>query len=289
MARDAPTSGRDAPGPAPAKGRSELLLRVLSALVMAPVAIGAVWLGSWPFVVFWTLAAIGVAWEWTGLTAGDARRSALAAGVAALAAAAVAMLAGRFGIAVAAAAAGAVAAAAIAPAGRRLWTGAGIAYAGVLLLAPALLRADASLGLAAIIFLFAVVWATDIAAYFVGRAIGGPKLWPAVSPKKTWSGGIGGALAAVAAGLAVTTTAGLDSRPLVIALCLVLSAVSQAGDFLESAVKRHFGAKDASHLIPGHGGFMDRLDGFWAAALAAAVIGLARGGLEGPARGLLVW
>ena len=131
-------------------------------------------------------------------------------------------------------------------------------------------------------FLFAVVWATDIAAYFVGRAIGGPKLMPQVSPKKTWSGAIGGthrrrSLAAVA----VAKFAGLDGLVRDRAsLAVVLSVVAQAGDLFESALKRRFGAKDSSQLIPGHGGLMDRLDGFVAAAVLAALIGLLRGGIR---------
>ena len=139
------------------------------------------------------------------------------------------------------------------------------------------------------LFVFAIVWVTDIAAYFTGRAMGGPKLWPAVSPKKTWSGAIGGTLGGIAAGLLVAKIAGLVVAPMMVLVALGLSIVAQAGDLLESAIKRHFGAKDASQLIPGHGGLMDRLDGFLTAAAAAVMVGLLRGGLEGPARGLLVW
>jgi len=139
------------------------------------------------------------------------------------------------------------------------------------------------------LFVFAIVWVTDIAAYFTGRAIGGPKLWPAVSPKKTWSGAIGGTLGGIAAGLLVAKMAGLVVAPMMVLVALGLSIVAQGGDLLESAIKRHFGAKDASQLIPGHGGLMDRLDGFLTAAAAAVMLGLLRGGLEGPSRGLLVW
>jgi phosphatidate cytidylyltransferase len=133
------------------------------------------------------------------------------------------------------------------------------------------------------------VWGTDIAAYFSGRAIGGPKLMPAVSPNKTWSGALGGALGGILAGLVVVKGAGLGITPALAILAFALSAVAQAGDLLESAIKRHFGAKDSSALIPGHGGAMDRLDGFLTAAAAAVMVGLARGGLDWPARGLLIW
>jgi len=114
-------------------------------------------------------------------------------------------------------------------------------------------------------------------------------VWPAVSPKKTWSGAIGGAVAAAIAGTVVAMWAGLPNLPILGIVSLGLSIVSQAGDFLESAFKRRFGAKDASHLIPGHGGLMDRLDGFLAAAVAAAALGVLRGGLHAPAQGLLIW
>jgi len=133
------------------------------------------------------------------------------------------------------------------------------------------------------------VWATDILAYFVGRFVGGPKLWKQVSPNKTWSGAIGGACAAIAAGLVVAHYAHLPNSLAAAGLALILSAASQAGDLFESAFKRRFGVKDAGHVIPGHGGIMDRLDGFLVAAAVAALIGIVRGGLDAPARGLLVW
>jgi phosphatidate cytidylyltransferase len=156
-------------------------------------------------------------------------------------------------------------------------------------LAPIVLRADAEFGLLAIVMLFAVVWSTDILGYFAGRTFGGPKLAPSVSPKKTWSGAIGGTVGAVIATVAVAVYAQLPHVVVLGCLAVGLSAVSQAGDLLESAVKRRFDVKDASQIIPGHGGVMDRLDGFVTAAAVAALIGVLRGGAEAPARGLLVW
>jgi phosphatidate cytidylyltransferase len=158
-----------------------------------------------------------------------------------------------------------------------------------MLIACVLLRGDVEYGSVAIVFLFAIVWTTDILGYFVGRFVGGPKLWPRVSPKKTWSGAIGGAGGAVIAGLAVAHYAHVANPLAVGALALVLSAASQGGDLFESAFKRRFGVKDAGHVIPGHGGIMDRLDGFLAAVVVAAIIGVGRGGLDAPARGLLMW
>jgi phosphatidate cytidylyltransferase len=235
----------------PAPARSNLTLRIISSAVMAPIAIGIAWFGGWPFVLFWAAAACIVLWEWTRLVTRSSRTGTYAA----------------FAI----------------------WMIAGLAYAGVLLLAPVILRRDPSLGFVAILFLFAVVWGTDIAAYFAGRAIGGPKLWPAVSPNKTWSGAFGGTLGGVAAALIVVKVAGLVIAPMLVLVTLALSVASQAGDLLESALKREFGAKDSGDLIPGHGGLMDRLDGFLTAVLAAVMVGLLRGGFDGAAQGLLAW
>jgi phosphatidate cytidylyltransferase len=175
---------------------------------------------------------------------------------------------------------------------RWLWFVAGGVYAVVTFVAPVTLRGlrpDHAYGFSAIVFLFAIVWITDIMGYAVGRAIGGRKLWPAVSPHKTWSGAIGAVVGALGAGLAVAAWDEMALAPIAI-LAMILSMVAQGGDLFESAIKRKFGAKDTSDLIPGHGGLMDRLDGFIAAALAAALIGAWRGGgFDGAARGLLVW
>jgi len=168
------------------------------------------------------------------------------------------------------------------------WRVAGMIYAAIVFMAPVLLRADVNNGFVALVFLFAIVWMTDIMGYVVGRALGGPKLWPAVSPNKTRSGAIGGMAGALAAGIVIAAALSLAVLPIAI-LSVILSMMAQAGDLFESAIKRRFGAKDTSHLIPGHGGLMDRLDGFITAALVAALIGIVRGGFSTAATGLLVW
>jgi phosphatidate cytidylyltransferase len=160
----------------------------------------------------------------------------------------------------------------------RAWPGQAIA-AGVLLLCLAgaamiWLRADASVGRANVLCVVLTVWATDIGAYLAGRLVGGPKLAPAISPGKTWSGAIGGLLAAVALGLLFVRMLGGAAGLRAAFVLGGLSVVSQGGDLLESALKRRFGVKDSGHLIPGHGGLMDRLDGMLAAALAAAGLAL---------------
>jgi len=272
---------------------SELALRVASALVLVPLAIATAYVGGWPFVVFWGVAALGVFWEWTALVTGADRRSILLVGGASVALSLLLLVGGYRLAAAAVLAIGTLGAAALAPAQRRGWAAAGVPYAGALAIAPVVLRSDRDDGFSAIILLFAIVWATDIAAYFAGRAIGGPKLMPLVSPKKTWSGAIGGAFAALVVALAVAKivggTSALAGWLAIAALAVILSVIAQAGDLFESFLKRRFGAKDSSHLIPGHGGLMDRLDGFVTASVVAALIGLLRGGFEVPGRGLLVW
>jgi len=267
---------------------SELGKRVVSGVVMAALAVGAVVLGGWPFVLFWGAAALGIFWEWSAMVA-ESAIAVRTVGTAALVIAALAAGAGQFYAAAIAFAAGAAGVAGLCAARRRVWGAAGVVYAGTVLLAPVMLRRDREFGLVTILFLFAVVWATDILGYFIGRAIGGPKLAPPISPKKTWSGACGGALGAVAAGVAVVHVAGNTALIPAACIALVLSIVSQAGDLFESAVKRRFGVKDASHVIPGHGGLMDRLDGFLVATGVAALVGLMRGGPDASARGLLLW
>jgi phosphatidate cytidylyltransferase len=145
---------------------------------------------------------------------------------------------------------------------------AGLGYVVLAMVALAWLRADPAGGRPALIFLVAVVWCSDIGAYLAGRLIGGRKLAPSISPGKTWSGAAGGLLAAVAGAEVVAALWNGRPGPAMLA-AIVLGVASQLGDLLESAVKRRFGVKDSSHLIPGHGGLLDRLDGLMAAAVVA--------------------
>jgi phosphatidate cytidylyltransferase len=270
-------------------GRSNLALRIASSLVLAPIAIAAAYFGGIAFLAFWAVAALAVLWEWDTLVCAHDRNAVLATGAVALAASALLLAMDRAGVAVALIALGSLGVAALASKVRALWCAAGVVYAATLMIAPVLLRRDANLEFAAILFLFVIVWLTDVTAYFVGRAVGGPKLMPHVSPNKTWSGAIGGTLAGIAGGAAVAHQFGVEHVFAATVVAFVLSVISQAGDLAESAIKRQFKAKDASQLIPGHGGLMDRLDGFVAAAGAGALIGIAHGGFDAPARGLMVW
>jgi len=275
-------------------GTSNLALRILSALVLAPLAIAAAYAGNWPFAIFWTLAALLVLWEWIKLIAGAGHLLMFSSCATALVAAALIAMRPRPIAAMLLVVLGALASLIFAPPLRRTWIAGGVAYAGVMLLAPLYLRLDPQYGLQAILLLFAVVWSTDVLAYFVGRTFGGPKLYPPISPKKTWSGAIAGAVGGILAAIALQrifaeASWGTFSPAAWGGLGLVLSAAAQGGDLLESWIKRRFGAKDASTLIPGHGGVMDRLDGFWAAALIAGLLGVSRGGFHHAGLGLLVW
>ena len=289
---------RELPAGRNVSGRADnLTLRVASAAVLVSIGLASTYLGGWLFRAVCAIGAGGILWEWTALIARRGEPRVLVPGAAALLAAVILagldLPAGAF----AAIAAGAVLAmfvVAALPTGETasapaMWAAGGVIYAGASLLGPVLLRGDPQWGLTALLFLFATVWATDIFAFFCGRAIGGPALWPLVSPNKTWSGAIGGLIGGVAAGVAVAYTIGIGKLGMIGAMALVLSVLAQAGDLLESAIKRRFGAKDASHLIPGHGGLMDRLDGFLVAAFAALLIGVLRQGTGAPARGFLVW
>ena len=282
-----PVSGSDGAGKP--LSASNLALRILSAVVLAPLAVVAAYLGDWPFALFWSVAALATLWEWIAIVAGPTYRLMYSSCGGAVAIAGFVAWLGRPIVALLMIGLGALAAAIFAPSERRLWVSMGIGYSGTMVLAPMFLRADRAYGFAVIVLLFAIVWTTDILGYFAGRAFGGPKLLPAVSPKKTWAGAIAGTVGAMIVALCVVSPFGSFNGLAIAVIALLLSVLAQFGDLFESWVKRQFGAKDSGHLIPGHGGVMDRLDGFWAAAVAACLIGLLRGGFDGPGRGLLLW
>ncbi|WP_327521471.1 phosphatidate cytidylyltransferase [Bosea sp. (in: a-proteobacteria)] len=262
-------------GDAVKAGASELRLRVLSALVMAAVILAVTLLGGPAFRFVWVLVAGLVAYEWLAIISA---RNAIAGGVG------VALAGFALGFAPVSDPALAGSAAVLALAGavmttqvddRRMLEACGVAYALCFALVTPALRQVPEIGLFLIVWTFAVVWFTDIAAYFTGRALGGPKLMPSVSPKKTWSGALGGAAAGTAGGLAVwylSPVATGFGLAMVFAISLAASVFSQAGDLFESAIKRRFGTKDSSRLIPGHGGFLDRLDGYWAVLVFAGML-----------------
>ena len=222
-----------------AQGRwADLTKRVISALVMAPVALACVWVGGAIFGALVAAGGVGLAFEWFGLCR-LSRSPALKIG----------------GLGYLVLACGAL-----------LW-----------------LRQDPSAGRADVLFLLLVVWAGDIGAYLVGRWIGGPRLAPRISPGKTWSGAIGGLLCAIVAGVLAAQFLANGPTWGAIPIAMLLGVVAQGGDLLESCVKRQLEVKDSSHLIPGHGGLLDRLDGLLAAAPVAALLALTLG------RGVVLW
>jgi phosphatidate cytidylyltransferase len=281
------TEGKAAPAAVAEQSSRNLLMRVIAALVLAPLAIAIAYAGGWLWAALVTLAAIGLYVEWLMIVGAVRERRVVGLGVVALAVAGLCLAFGRIDASLVALALGFAAVTLFSPE-RRVWTATGFAYAAAAEIASVLVRLDRIEGFAALTLVLLVVWVTDIGGYFAGRGIGGPKLWPRVSPKKTWAGAIGGFVASlvVAAGFVVF---GLGKAGPLLLLGAILSVASQLGDLFESAVKRRFGVKDSSHIIPGHGGLMDRLDGFVAAVVMAAIFGFLRGGVDGVGRGLMVW
>ena len=248
---------------------SDLKPRVAAAVAMGSLALATAWIGGFVFAVFWWLASIVLLWEWQRLIGRARLAERVAVGGLMVALAALSALHNSILGVIAALILGAVAVGWLARQMEGIWAAAGALYAGALVASVVLLRISPSFGLAAILWLFAVVWGTDIAAYFAGRLIGGPRLWPSVSPGKTWAGAIVGALAGAVLGLLLA--AWTNHLAALFWLGLTTAIVSELGDLFESALKRRFGVKDSSGLIPGHGGLMDRLDAFMAASVFAAV------------------
>jgi phosphatidate cytidylyltransferase len=261
--------------PVPAGRLSGLRKRVLSALVLLAIALAGLFSGPAAFELLVAVAGAILAWEWTRLvSAGRFGFSGLAVGAVVLASGAVASV-GWPGEALAIAAVGAAGVYLFARAGARTrcgWISAGPVYIGIPVVCLIWLRGEDNAGLDAILWLLASVWATDTGAYFAGRTIGGPKLAPRFSPNKTWAGLFGAMVAAAIVGWIGSrlVPAGPGAGALALAGA-VLAVVAQGGDLLESAVKRRFGAKDSSALIPGHGGLFDRVDGLLTAAVAFAL------------------
>ncbi|MEM7444575.1 MAG: phosphatidate cytidylyltransferase [Pseudomonadota bacterium] len=259
---------------------SNLKTRILSALVLGPVAIGAIYLGGIAFFALIVIAFLVAQYEWLSLVAPKAPQwISLATYAALLGIALVAFLDGitsglGFTVAVAillfivvrlAAAPGSI--------GIAL----GIVYVGGTMEAIVWLRELPGIGFGLTCFLFALVWATDVGAYCAGRALGGPKLAPRLSPNKTWAGLIGGMISAGIVGWLVAL--GFSARLAILAgvIAAVLALIAQMGDLFESTLKRRAGVKDSGTLIPGHGGVLDRIDGLMAAALVLTAWQLALG------------
>lgn len=276
-----------------AAGRwSDLGTRALSAAVLGPIALAAIWFGAAWFMLLVALGTAVLAWEWVHLCGARVRALPGAAVPAALFAAGIAAVCDAWALALTLLAGGAAVAWALArrppplPGERRpaAWLAAGVVYIGFAGVGLIWLRDAGDTGRANVLFVVLVVWASDIGAYLAGRMIGGPRLAPRISPNKTWAGGAGGLVAALAAGSAVAAV--LTPGAAIAAVLGVAAAIglaAQAGDLLESSIKRRFAVKDSSRLIPGHGGLLDRADGLIAAVPVAVALSLALG------RGAVLW
>jgi phosphatidate cytidylyltransferase len=267
---------------------SNLQLRIVSSVVLIVAVLAVTFIGGVAFRLLSALIAAVMFYEWCTISrnATAARHQLVAAAL--LAVVLLALVLGYSAAGVLVLLALSVLASLVDSkiAGQGSWAPAGLAYAGLSGVSLAWLRDGDQAGLLAILFLFAVVWATDIFAYFVGRSLGGPKLAPSISPGKTQSGALGGTLGGVVAGVAHAAFAGLGNLPLLALVAFLLSVVSQVGDLFESWVKRRHGVKDSGNIIPGHGGVMDRVDGLVAAAFALYAIGFMLGSADKPAQAL---
>jgi phosphatidate cytidylyltransferase len=247
-----------------------LPVRVVSALVLAPPALATLYAGP-PYSDALVLLVCGLAaWEWARLCRLGRIDAAGAIAIAAVVAAVAASAWGDFALAGWVMATGAMASVLLTSRDGQaaaIWLGLGVVYLSAAGLAFVWLRGHDELGWHIVVWLIAVVVATDVGAYFAGRAIGGPKLAPSISPKKTWAGLIGGAVLALVVGIGVAALMGREALGHFALLGVALAITSQLGDLLESSLKRRFGTKDSSNLIPGHGGVLDRIDGLLAGAL----------------------
>jgi phosphatidate cytidylyltransferase len=260
---------------------SVLIRRILSALVLIPLVIAAVLLGGWWYAGAVLVPTAIVLYEWYRVTGAKALWAATAALIAVWVAMAYhhsivlslyLLIMGAIGSAFLCLVRGGEE--------RAVWAGAGLVY--VALPMMALLWLIDAAGAYWVLWLFGVVWATDSGAFAVGRLVGGPKLAPSISPRKTWAGAFGGLAGAVIVSvvLAKWLLVSVDLGHAV-TLAVAASVVAQFGDLFESWVKRRFDVKDTGGIIPGHGGLMDRVDGLIPAAVVLAVIFMAHPGLVG--------
>jgi len=252
---------------AAAKAKSDLGLRSVIGIAMAAVAIALLWFGGAALWILLTIGAVVALIEWAGLV--RAHRARLGIGIIVLLVGMSYALPMLWGTDRATLALLLIAAMLMAMFPKAALTAVGVGYIGSAAIAILFLR-EQPLGFALALWTLAIVWATDIGAYFAGRAIGGPKLAPVISPNKTWAGLAGGMITAAIVGALIAKFGHLPTRAMWIAP--LLAVVAQLGDLLESGMKRHAGVKDSGKILPGHGGLLDRIDGLLPVAILVAAL-----------------
>jgi len=280
----------------PSRKPSNLVVRIASALVLIPVVVAAAYVGRPWFDALVILFAAVMAWEWARI-AGRRRNPAdpspaarlavgnwAPAGLLSIAIVLAALLLDRFPdqlplgvpswLLIVAGTAAAILINWPRHQARSLWFGLGILYVAIPSMAILWVRDDpvTGQGIELLAWILALVIATDTGAYAAGRSIGGPKLAPSISPNKTWAGLLGGVVSAAIVGLIAGLLLGLPNTWKLMILSGGLAVIEQIGDLAESAFKRRFGMKDSSHIIPGHGGVLDRVDGLLAVSVAVAAL-----------------
>jgi phosphatidate cytidylyltransferase len=248
--------------------------RVTSGIIMIAVALVLVYAGPWPFALMLLGVGLLMSWEWGHLVRGVDADLGFLVHATAVSLAVVLAVTGYPVLGVCALMAGAGVLVPMTLGQRARLSALGVFYVGLAAVALIWIRSDERYGFSAVIFLFLVVWTTDTMAFAIGRAVGGTKLWPSISPNKTWAGFVGGIVSSALAACLFSMFIDGASLLRLGLIGLGLGIVAQGGDLAESALKRAFGVKDASHLIPGHGGVMDRMDGIVAVAIAAGAVAL---------------
>ena len=270
---------------------SDLSQRLVSALVLATVVLLITWSGPIPFALLIGVGAVILCWEWAKMVRGTDFDELLVLHIIAVLVSCGLVVTGEGTVALLVLLVGP--AIKFGMATDRVAKGLavsllGVPYIGLSVIALIWLRDDVEYGFLAILYLFVTVWTVDIFAYISGRTFGGPKFAPRISPKKTWSGFIGGVSAGAIAGMIFGNFIGDTSLVIIGLVSLVIGVISQLGDLFESAFKRHYNIKDASNLIPGHGGLFDRVDGLMFGAMVAALIALYFDAGH-PGKALLIW
>jgi phosphatidate cytidylyltransferase len=257
-----------------AKSMSDLKPRLIAGAVMAAVALALAYAGPKPFALLVIAVALIMCWEWGRVVRGEEFGLAFVVHAGTIIVAGVLAAVGLPALGGVAVAIGGIILLVMPLGPRQAMSAAGVAYVGFPTVAMLWLRADVSLGFVAILFIFAIVWGSDIGAFVAGRTIGGPKLWPRVSPNKTWAGFLGALAAGLVSGLIFAQVVSGASSLVLGTNGMLLAFVAQMGDLAESALKRQFGIKDSSAIIPGHGGLMDRADSTVAVSVAVSILAL---------------